>query len=118
MSQKLHVGCRFQWVHALRVEDIINFDPESDIGYFVEVDCHVPEELHDLPIFPESLDFDESVASFYTQILCKNFTELALSVSRKESTSLYLKNLNINKLMKNRHNLEADFNCHYSHVNR
>ena len=68
-SQKLPVG-GFRWVHGLTVEDIINFDPESDIGYFVEVDCHVPDNLHDymndLLIFPESLEIDETMASFYT----------------------------------------------------
>ena len=50
MSQKLPVDC-FKWVKKLSKfnEDFIkNYDENSDIGYFLEVDVEYPKELSNL----------------------------------------------------------------------
>ena len=59
MSQKLHVD-GFKWVKKLSKfnEDFIkNYNGNSDIGYFLEVDVEYPKELSnlhkDLPFLPE-----------------------------------------------------------------
>ena len=72
MSQKLPVGS-FRWVYHLTREDILKWDPESDIGYYLEVDCRIPVELHDflndMPLFPDSMTITNEMASAYTRHL-------------------------------------------------
>ena len=65
--QKLPVS-NFKWVeNGLSEKDILTYDETGDIGYFVEVDAHIPDEHHDylndMPPFPESLLIDETMAS-------------------------------------------------------
>ena len=68
MSQKLPVGS-FRWVYHLTREDILKWDPESDIGYYLEVDCLISVELHDflndMPLFPDSITITNEMASAY-----------------------------------------------------
>ena len=59
MSQKLHVN-GFKWVEKLsRFNErfIKNYNENSDIGYFLEVDIEYPKRLwsshKDLPFLPE-----------------------------------------------------------------
>ena len=59
MSQKLLVDC-FKWVKKLSKFNevfIKNYDENSDIGYFLEVDVEYPKELSnlhkDLSLLPE-----------------------------------------------------------------
>ena len=59
MSQKLPVN-GFKWLKLLSIFDeifIINFDENSDKGYFLEIDADFPKKLFDLrkdlPFLPE-----------------------------------------------------------------
>ena len=56
----------FTW-SSLTKEDIINYDHNSDIGYFVECDLSIPNNLHDkfncFPIAAEPLEITEKNAS-------------------------------------------------------
>jgi hypothetical protein len=55
MSEKLPIG-EFEFC-TLTLDDIRNYDENSDYGYFVEVDAHVPHHLHDfLSDFPPTPD--------------------------------------------------------------
>ena len=69
--QKLPIS-GFHWSNVT-LQDIIDYDPNGDIGYFVEVDCHIPEELHDklnfLVPFPEPINVDSKLTSEFTQNL-------------------------------------------------
>jgi hypothetical protein len=75
MAQALPTG-DFEWVEDLTLEDIMNYDPTSDVGYFVEVDAEIPSSLHnyldDLPPFPETIEVTEDMASYHTRKLRKN----------------------------------------------
>ena len=68
MSQKLPTG-GFCWC-SLTIEDIINYDENGDTGYFVEVDAHIPPELHDyfndMPPMPEKMKIRADECSYET----------------------------------------------------
>ena len=61
MSEKLPVD-GFEWVEDISEIDenfIKNYDEDSNVGYFIEVDIEYPKELHnkhsDLPFLPERM---------------------------------------------------------------
>ena len=61
MSQKLPLGS-LKWVEEtsqFNENFVKNYNEESDIGYFLEVDVQYPEQLHELhnalPFFPERM---------------------------------------------------------------
>ena len=66
------ISC-FEWYTGLTLEMVKNWDPEGDVGYFVEVDVHVPPELHDklndLVPFPEPIEITSELTSDFTQKL-------------------------------------------------
>ena len=49
------------------IDDVKNWDPEGDVGYFVEVDAKIPTELHDklsnLPPFPATIKITDDMLS-------------------------------------------------------
>ena len=50
ISQKLQVN-KFEWIEDSSQFDkdlMKNYDAENDKGYFIEVDVHYPEKLHEL----------------------------------------------------------------------
>ena len=65
MVEKLPVS-DFVWT-SLSQQQIRDYDPESNIGYFVECDLSIPNELHDkfncFPIAAEPLNITEKIAS-------------------------------------------------------
>ena len=69
MCEKLPVG-EFEFT-SLTIDDILNYDENSEYGYFVEVDAHVPEHLHDylsdLPPMPEKIKITEDMISESTR---------------------------------------------------
>lgn len=72
MCRKLPIK-EFKWRHkALTLSQIQSWDPEGDVGYFVECDVTIPTSLHehfnDLPPFPESLLIDDSMVSTATKL--------------------------------------------------
>lgn len=71
MMEKLPVN-GFKWRRKkLKVEDIINYNSNSDTGCFVEADIHIPQDKHDylndLVPFPEGLLIDDSMISWATK---------------------------------------------------
>jgi len=74
LSHMLPYQC-FKWVSPanLNIEQILATSDDANIGYFAEVDLHVPEELHDffndLPLAPESLVVQEEWLSDYQKKL-------------------------------------------------
>ena len=66
ISQKMPIG-GFRWDYGVTVQDIINFNMNDDIGYFVEIDCYTPESIQDFVdeflLFPNSLEISEDMAS-------------------------------------------------------
>ena len=82
MSQKLPVN-NFKWIEDTSQfnEDFIkNYNEESDVGYFLEVDVQYPEkldELHnDLPFLPERMKIEkvENLLLIYIIKLNMSFT--------------------------------------------
>ena len=76
MSEKLPVG-EFEFF-SLTLDDIKGYDKESNYGYFVEVDAHIPNELHeylnDLPPLPEKLQiFPEMTSGLTREGRCRRF---------------------------------------------
>lgn len=55
------------------LDDILSHDEDGSRGFTLEVDCHIPEHLHDkfrdLPIFPEKIKIDESMISERTRVI-------------------------------------------------
>ena len=47
------------------LDDILSHDEDGTRGFAIEIDCHIPEHLHDkfrdLPIFPEKIKINERV---------------------------------------------------------
>ena len=65
MSQKLPVN-NFEWIEdtsPFNEDFIMNYNEESDEGYFLEVDVQYPEKLHephnDLPFLPERMKLEK-----------------------------------------------------------
>ena len=64
MSQKFPVN-NFEWIEdtsSFNEDYIKNYNEKSDEGYFLEVDFHETEKLHelcnDLPFLPERIKFE------------------------------------------------------------
>lgn len=70
MRQKLPIGS-FEWVKFISINDILNYDMNGDIGYFIECDIIIPNDVHeylnDLPPCPESLVINEELISNVTK---------------------------------------------------
>ena len=71
MRQKLPIN-GFKWLKKpLTREEILNWDPQSSKGYFLDVDVHVEPEDHDrtsdFPLFPNSIVVDDSMISYSTK---------------------------------------------------
>ena len=82
MSQKLPVN-NFKWIEdtsQFNKDFIKNYNEESDVGYFLEVDVQYPEkldELHnDLPFLPERMKIEkvENLLLIYIIKLNMSFT--------------------------------------------
>ena len=65
MSQKLPVN-NFEWIKdtsQFNRDFVKNYNEESDEGYFLEVDVHCMEKLHelhnDLPFLPERIKIEK-----------------------------------------------------------
>ena len=69
MLQMLPEG-DFKWRYFFTIDDVKNWDPEGDVGYFVEVDAIIPTELHDklsnLPPFPATIKITDDMLSEVT----------------------------------------------------
>ena len=86
MSQKLSVNS-FKWIEETFQfnEDFIkNFNEDSDIRYFLEVDVQYPEEFHeyhkDLPLLSERMKIDK-------------VEKLLANLHNKKEYVIHLKNL-------------------------
>ena len=55
------------------LDDILSHDEDGTRGFAIEIDCHIPEHLHDkfrdLPIFPEKIKINESMISERTRVI-------------------------------------------------
>ena len=79
MSQYLPCG-EFKWVEVNNnetINNVLNTSDNSLHGYFVEVDLHYPEELHDshkdFPMAPEKIKVKEEMLSTYSRENAKKF---------------------------------------------
>ena len=63
----------FEWVDAISIDTIMNYNENSAIGNTLEVDLHYPKELHDLhndyPLAPERYQPEGS----FCEKLCGTF---------------------------------------------
>ena len=89
MSQKLPVN-KFEWMKdtsQFNDDFIKNYNEESDEGYFLEVDVHYPEKLHelhnDLPFLPERMKIEK-------------VEKLATNLDDKTEYVILIRNLKIN----------------------
>ena len=68
--QKLPIG-GFEWVKYFTINDILTYDMNRNVGYFVECDISIPDEYHDylnkMPPCPESLIINEKLISNATK---------------------------------------------------
>ena len=94
MSQKLPVN-NFEWIKdtSLFNRDFVkNYNEESDEGYFLEVDVHCMEKLHelhnDLPFLPERIKMEK-------------FEKLVANLHDKTEYAITIRNLTIRKLALN-----------------
>ena len=74
VSQKLFVN-DFKWaedISEFHENFIKSYNEESDEGYFLEVDLHYPEQLHDLhndlPFFHETMKIAKVIANLHDKI--------------------------------------------------
>ena len=65
MVSKMPIA-EFEW-SSLTEDDVRNYNPDGDYGYFVECDITIPDSLHskfnDYPIAPEPLEINETNSS-------------------------------------------------------
>ena len=93
MVQKMPIS-GFMWTdRTWSREEIINYNPDGDLGHFLEVDMSIPQELHDkfncYPIMPEPLDITEELASpMSLQIRLKRYGEPNSEKSKFSSIKL------------------------------
>ena len=70
MRQKLPIG-GFEWVKYFTINDILTYNMNCNVGYFVECDISIPDEYHDylneMPPCPESLIIHEKLISNVTK---------------------------------------------------
>ena len=86
----------FKWrSRGLSLSQIRAWDPEGDIGFFVECDVSIPTHLHeyfnDLPPFPESLLIDDSMISTATKRARERRGLLSSQPARKLTPNLFPK---------------------------
>ena len=107
MSEKIHYA-EFEWSDDIKTaEDVLKYD-NGDHGYFVEVDLHYPEHLHDLhsdyPLSPEILkvsadmvsDFSKEIYSIYHEgkpVKYESVKKLILNVRDKTNYVVHIRNL-------------------------
>ena len=107
MSEKLPYA-DFQWSDDIRsTEDVLNYE-NGDYGYFLEVDLHYPEHLHDLhcdyPLAPENTtvsadmvsEFSKGIYSHYhagKPVKDEGVKKLILSVRDKRKYVVHIRNL-------------------------
>ena len=94
MSQKLPVN-NFEWIKdtsQFNRDFVKNYNEESDEGYFLEVDVHCMEKLHelhnDLPFLPERIKIEK-------------FEKLVANLHDKTEYAITIRNLTIRKLTLN-----------------
>ena len=94
MSQKLPVN-NFEWIKdtsQFNRDFVKNYNEESDEGYFLEVDVHCMEKLHelhnDLPFLPERIKIEK-------------FEKLVANLHDKTEYAITIRNLTIRKLALN-----------------
>ena len=94
MSQKLPVN-NFEWIKdtsQFNRDFVKNYNEESDEGYFLEVDVHCMEKLHelhnDLPFLPERIKMEK-------------FEKLVANLHDKTEYAITIRNLTIRKLALN-----------------
>ena len=94
MSQKLPVN-NFEWIKdtsQFNRDFVKNYNEESDEGYFLEVDVHCMEKLHelhnDLPFLPERIKMEK-------------FEKLVANLHDKTEYAITIRNLTIRKLTLN-----------------
>ena len=102
MSQKLPIN-GFKWVEDLSQFNencIKNYDENSDIGYFLEVDVEYPKELfnfhEDLPFLPERkkvFDLREDLSSLLRRKKLEGVKKLICSIEDKEKHDIHISTL-------------------------
>ena len=99
----------FEWVENTDLEfwksNIMNFQFESNIGYFFEVDLTYPPALHDLhdtyPLAPEHTNITESMLSSYQRMLAEQLgskvggKKLCLTLEDKKHYRCHYMNLQL-----------------------
>ena len=105
MSQKLPIS-NFEW-YQITEDEIRCFEPSSDVGYVVEVDLTVPEELHDYfndyPPAPEPLEIRDDMISPISSSIRSNrgynkrfkSTKLAPNLLDKRKYICHIRNLQL-----------------------
>ena len=105
MSQKLPIS-NFEW-YQITEDEIRCFEPSSDMGYVVEVDLTVPEELHDYfndyPPAPEPLEIRDDMISPISSSIRNNrgynkrfkSTKLAPNLLDKRKYICHIRNLQL-----------------------
>ena len=105
MSQKLPFS-NFEWCQITE-DEIQCFEPSSDVGYVVEIDLTVPEELHDYfndyPPAPEPLEIRDDMISPISSSIGSNrgynkrfkSTKLAPNLLDKRKYICHIRNLQL-----------------------
>ena len=82
-------------------DPILSYNPEGDIGYYLEVDLHCPGELHDYfsdyPLFPESSIVTEDMKSEWQKSFKKksNVEKLLLSLTDRHNYFVHIRMLKL-----------------------
>ena len=99
MVEKLPIS-GFKW-STLTLDEIKNYNTNSDVGYFVEVDLTIPDELHDkfncFPLAPEPLDITENVASPKSLEIRSKRTEKEIIIEEAEESNQSLLKVGIKR---------------------
>ena len=98
MCRKLPVD-GFEWLDPSETDEnfIKNYDEESNVGYFIEVDIEYPENLQklqsDLPFLPEGMKVDgckKLICNFYDK---KEYADHIVSLKQALNNGLILKKI-------------------------
>ena len=96
---KMPIG-EFQWID-ISIDEIMKVDPDGDYGYFLEVDFHYPESIHEetryLPLAPHKVSLHQEMMSPYQKEnfppMTKAETKLCLTMYDKANYILHHRTL-------------------------
>jgi len=107
MSQYLPSGS-YEWNNNMSLDNILNTPDNNDIGYIIECDLHIPEELHDyMSCYPPAVENTSFKPSPYMEKIARKFENIPEDKEVKQSK--------INKLIPNLCN-KTKYVLHYRNL--